>query len=87
MMKLIKLLFPKVYTSIFNEGYAKGQLDYSESGPIDDYQYDDDEYRFEDPYEGYPPEFWDLTEEELEGYKCFLTGEKPAKKRMPHGPI
>lgn len=40
MMKLIKLLFPKVYTSIFNEGYAKGQLDYSEHGPINDYQYD-----------------------------------------------
>jgi len=28
MMKLIKLLFPKVYTSIFNEGYNKGINEY-----------------------------------------------------------
>jgi hypothetical protein len=27
-MKLIKLLFPKVYTSIFNEGYNKGINEY-----------------------------------------------------------
>jgi hypothetical protein len=66
MMKLIKLLFPKVYTSIFNEGYAKGQLDYSEHGPIDDYQYDDDEYQTIELYE---QEYYDMIEHENQHYQ------------------
>lgn len=63
MMKLIKLLFPKVYTTIFNEGYSLGQLHYSQSGPQDHYQYDEDDYRHQDPYEGYPLDFWNYPEE------------------------
>jgi hypothetical protein len=66
MKKLIKLLFPKIYTSIFNEGYTKGQLDYSESGPQDHYQYDEDEY---DDYQYDEQEYYDTIEHENQYYQ------------------
>jgi hypothetical protein len=66
MMKLIKLLFPKVYTSIFNEGYKKGIHDYINYDPQDHYQYDDDEYQANQLYE---QEYYDMIEHENQHYQ------------------
>lgn len=65
MMKLIKLLFPKVYTTIFNEGYSLGQLHYSQSGPQDHYQYDED-YEAAQVYE---EEYYDMIKHENQYYQ------------------
>jgi hypothetical protein len=65
MKKLIKLLFPKVYTTIFNEGYALGQLHYSECGPQDHNQYEED-YEAAQVYE---EEYYDMIEHENQYYQ------------------
>lgn len=59
MKKLIKLLFPKVYASILNEGYFTCQSEYNA------YYYDDENDDFEYP-ENYFTEDLELEENELD---------------------